>query len=642
MRCRDNRFGRRASFRASSKLLALEERSDVLENARRSLLDKLVILDCTLRDGSYSIDFKFTASDTAVLTGQLAALGIEWIEIGHGFGLGAMEAGKGDMPASDIELIRAAKARAGAARIGMVFNPMLGSRGHLERARDAGLDFVRIVGNAPDAEQTYPYLAHAKMLGLTASLNMMKSYTITPAAFAQKARSAREAGADLVYCVDSVGCMLPDDVARYFDAATNVVDCPLGFHGHNGMMMAIANAVHAYQHGARFIDGTLCGLGRGGGNAPLETLIAVFGQMGIATDIDFLDVVHLAQNYIRPLMSGNDADAVLNLVGARYRFHSSFLPAVKEIAERHHVDLHRLIAEAGTHDPVRLHIDHLNDAARALAAAGATPAESSCEALLQFDDHALAAAPVNDPAGLTTALVDGLDVMRAKHPGSEVVLFLAPASKDEQPTAEFMLADEHRALGRIGFTSIELLRAIVSAALANVSLFLIDIDQGGLAEAVAVVVGLAGAPRVVPVRLHELQKAYVSEVIDRVLASKPDGHGSVLLYRPTRLAADVAKGLNCGPDGPVRIECADDIDAAASAFDFILCGAEANRDELVRLESSLAPGGVTMILDTRSNLHDPGGFGSRVIRLNCNLALCGVVDRCRQTMRASVSPCIND
>jgi 4-hydroxy 2-oxovalerate aldolase len=620
------------------------DQSDVFETIWGSQLDRAIILDCTLRDGSYSVDFKFTASDTAVLTGELAALGIEWIEIGHGLGLGAMEAGKGDMPATDIELIQAAKARVGAAKIGMFFIPSLASRGHLERARDAGLDFIRIGDNAPDVEQTFPYLAYAKMLGLSPSLNMMKSYAITPAQFAEKAKGAREAGADVVYCVDSAGCMLPDDVARYVDAAMNAVDCPLGFHGHNGLMMAIANSVRAYQHGARFIDTTLCGLGRGAGNTPTEILVAVLDQMGIPTNIDFFEVVEVAQNYVRPLMSGNDARAMLELVAARYRFHNSYLPTVEKIAERHHVDLRRLIADAGMHDPVHLDVAHLDAVASTLALAGSTPPEPPRNSLLQFDDTALAAASVNDPAGLTRALVDGLVVMRAKRPGSEVALFLAPVPEGEQPAAEFVLADEHQALGRITFESLESLRTIASAALANVSLFLVDVDQGGLADAVAAVVELAGTLRVIPVRPHDLQTAYVREVIDRVLALRSDGNRSVLLYRHTRLIADAAASLDLGPDGPVRIERVDDADAALapSGFDLILCGAEPDCEEVARLASFLAPAGTILILDTRSHPHNLNALGSRVIRLNLDLALCGVFDRHRQTTRTSVSTSTKD
>jgi hypothetical protein len=62
------------------------------------------LLECTLRDGNYAVDFKFTESDTAVLTSLLSDLGFRWIEVGHGFGLNADAAGKGPMPASDEPL----------------------------------------------------------------------------------------------------------------------------------------------------------------------------------------------------------------------------------------------------------------------------------------------------------------------------------------------------------------------------------------------------------------------------------------------------------------------------------------------------------------------------------------------------------
>ena len=47
------------------------------------------LLDTTLRDGSYVIDFQFTAEDTSSLVVRLEETGFEFIEVGHGIGLGA-------------------------------------------------------------------------------------------------------------------------------------------------------------------------------------------------------------------------------------------------------------------------------------------------------------------------------------------------------------------------------------------------------------------------------------------------------------------------------------------------------------------------------------------------------------------------
>ena len=52
------------------------------------------ILEATLRDGSYLIDFQFTADDTATVASALEAVGFRWIEVGHGVGMNASATGK--------------------------------------------------------------------------------------------------------------------------------------------------------------------------------------------------------------------------------------------------------------------------------------------------------------------------------------------------------------------------------------------------------------------------------------------------------------------------------------------------------------------------------------------------------------------
>ncbi len=47
------------------------------------------IVDTTLRDGSNAINFQFGRKLTQNILVGLEQVGIEWIEIGHGLGLGA-------------------------------------------------------------------------------------------------------------------------------------------------------------------------------------------------------------------------------------------------------------------------------------------------------------------------------------------------------------------------------------------------------------------------------------------------------------------------------------------------------------------------------------------------------------------------
>ena len=67
------------------------------------------ILETTLRDGSYAINFSFTPADTAVISRALEEAGFEYIEVGHGVGLNASNCDYGRAVATDEEYMIAAK-----------------------------------------------------------------------------------------------------------------------------------------------------------------------------------------------------------------------------------------------------------------------------------------------------------------------------------------------------------------------------------------------------------------------------------------------------------------------------------------------------------------------------------------------------
>src|SRR5271157_3221462 len=84
------------------------------------------ILEVTLRDGSYLIDFQFTAQDTIVIASALEAVGLRWIEVGHGVGLNASATGKGAAAATDEQYLDAVAGTLSKARWGVFFIPGIG------------------------------------------------------------------------------------------------------------------------------------------------------------------------------------------------------------------------------------------------------------------------------------------------------------------------------------------------------------------------------------------------------------------------------------------------------------------------------------------------------------------------------------
>ena len=51
-----------------------------------------IILDTTIRDGSYAVNFQYNREDLRSIVGDLDGAGIPYIEIGHGVTIGASAA----------------------------------------------------------------------------------------------------------------------------------------------------------------------------------------------------------------------------------------------------------------------------------------------------------------------------------------------------------------------------------------------------------------------------------------------------------------------------------------------------------------------------------------------------------------------
>ena len=107
------------------------------------------ILDTTLRDGSYVVDFQFSKKDTREISGVLEGFNVEYIEIGHGLGLGAYRNEKHRSLCTDREYLEAISGRKGKAKYGVFFIPGIGNFSDIDAASDSDVSFIRIGTNAP-------------------------------------------------------------------------------------------------------------------------------------------------------------------------------------------------------------------------------------------------------------------------------------------------------------------------------------------------------------------------------------------------------------------------------------------------------------------------------------------------------------
>lgn len=324
-----------------------------------------MVLDTTIRDGSYAIDFKFSLPDVENICRKLDKLGIGYIEIGHGMGLNASSQKNGLSLHSDVEYMRAARDSVKNSMFGFFCIPGIARLEDLDTAKENGVGFIRVGINVDEAERTLEYIEYAKKLGFIVMANLMKSYIVSPDIFTQKALLCQQCGADYVYVVDSAGCMLPEQLTEIYNSVREKSDVKLGFHGHNNMGLAVANSLHCIKLGFSIVDSSFQGLGRSAGNAPTEQVIMALDKMGLNDSVDIPCLLEYGYTSLRDITDKNLVNPLKYICGYS-GFHSGYLKYIYSCCSRYKVDPLRLIIAYSKHNQKSMDYDDLCNVAKTL------------------------------------------------------------------------------------------------------------------------------------------------------------------------------------------------------------------------------------------------------------------------------------
>lgn len=326
---------------------------------------KSKIMDVTLRDGSYAINYQFSEYDTQQIGVALEESGVSYVEIGHGMGLNASSYKNGLALCTDEEYLAAAQQSYKKAKYGMFCIPGVARLEDLNMLKQYGASFVRIGCNIDQIQKTEPYVRRAKELGLMVGANYMKSYVATEKEFEDCVRLSKSYGADYIYIVDSAGCMLPEDIKKYFDVVKQFDGLGTGFHGHNNLGLATANSLYAVDLGFDIVDTSLQGLGRSAGNASTELLIALMQNKYGVEGYDNLRLIQFSEEYVRPLVRNTGLyglDIYCGIAG----FHSSYMRYIHKYAAKYRVNPYKLIVEYCKKDRVSMDENLLQEIAKSL------------------------------------------------------------------------------------------------------------------------------------------------------------------------------------------------------------------------------------------------------------------------------------
>jgi 4-hydroxy-2-oxovalerate/4-hydroxy-2-oxohexanoate aldolase len=330
---------------------------------------EITLHDMCLRDGMHAMQQGITIDQMVAVSTALDDAGIPLIEVTHGDGLGGASVNYGFPAESDEAYLSAVVPKMKRARVSALLIPGIGTVDHLRMVADLGVSTIRIATHCTEADVGQQHVELARKLDLDTVGFLMMAHMADPELLLAQAKLFEDFGANCVYCTDSAGYMLPDDVAARVGLLREGLspEVEIGFHGHHNMAMGVANSLAAIDAGASRIDGSAAGLGAGAGNTPLEVLAAVLDRMGATTGVDIFRLMAVAEELVVPMMDQPirvDRDSLLLGYAGVY---SSFLLHARRAGRAHGVPSEEILLELGRRKTVGGQEDMIEDVALYLA-----------------------------------------------------------------------------------------------------------------------------------------------------------------------------------------------------------------------------------------------------------------------------------
>lgn len=243
----------------------------------QSMSRKISLLDCTLRDGGYVNDWKFGHDNMVSVFERVVDAGTDIIEIGFLDERRPFDYDRSIMPDTDsVGKIYGDLDRKGTKVFGMIDYGTCGID-HIKPQSESYLDGIRVIFKKHLREQALLFCEELKKLGYIVFAQLVSVTAYSDEELLDLCQIANERKPDAVSMVDTYGLTHQKDLRHILEILDQNLEknIAIGYHGHNNFQMGYANCQMVLAYSAKtdrdlLVDGSLYGMGKSAGNAPIE------------------------------------------------------------------------------------------------------------------------------------------------------------------------------------------------------------------------------------------------------------------------------------------------------------------------------------------------------------------------------------
>jgi len=243
-------------------------------------MNKLYLLDCTLRDGGYVNDWKFGAGSIKSIFSRLDASGVDAIEVGFLDDRRKYDPDRSIYPdTKSVEPVFQNIKKPHAFVTAMIdFGTC--SIDNIAPASESHIDAIRTIFKKHRQDEALAFVKQLKEKGYKIIINPVSVTSFSDEEMISLIYKINKLEPYAVTIVDTYGLMHASQVLHYCNIMNKYLnkDIILGYHAHNNFQLAYANTIavmDTIKNRDIAIDGTLAGMGKSAGNACTE-LIAMY------------------------------------------------------------------------------------------------------------------------------------------------------------------------------------------------------------------------------------------------------------------------------------------------------------------------------------------------------------------------------
>lgn len=240
-------------------------------------MSKKFLLDCSLRDGGYINDWEFGNNVLVSVLDRLCDAGVDVVEVGFLDDRRPFDKNRSIFPNTDSINNIYGNCKKNLPMLVAMIDYGTCSISSIKPCNESIIDGIRVIFKKQRMYEAMKFCAELKKLGYKVFSQLVSITSYKKSDLEEITSLVNEVKPYAVSLVDTYGLLTPESLLEYYSYLDENVESEIqiGFHAHNNLQLAFANCrAFLGKKTTRniLVDGTLFGMGKSAGNAPIELL----------------------------------------------------------------------------------------------------------------------------------------------------------------------------------------------------------------------------------------------------------------------------------------------------------------------------------------------------------------------------------